>query len=69
MVFQKKIFNTKFNLGFGTPITDTCSYCLQTKHKLSAVDGKEKNAILAQLGAHKLRAKTFHKLMREQPMF
>ena len=64
--FFKKIFNTKFNLGFGTPATDTCSYCLQMKHKLSTVNGNEKNRILAELGAHKLRAKTFHRLMREK---
>lgn len=67
--FFERIFTTKFNLGFGSPAVDACSYCLQTKHKIrEATNVNEKNKLLAFLGAHKLRAKTFHKLMKRQPV-
>ena len=36
-------------------------------HRLATVSQNEKSNIVANLGAHRLRAKIFHKLMRENP--
>lgn len=64
--FFVKIFATKFNLGFGSPASDTCSYCHRLKNKIEMCrDSKEKQTLIAEIGAHRLRAKTFHKIMKE----
>lgn len=36
------IFNTKFNIGFGSPVTDACSLCLSLKGKLKRCQGRKK---------------------------
>lgn len=64
--FFTKIFNTKFNLGFGTPASDTCSYCHRMYHQMkTATDIDTKNKLMIELGSHKLRARAFHKLMKQ----
>lgn len=46
------IFCTKFNIDFGTPAVDVCSYC---KRMLSAMkagsDTQKKNSLMHNLGA------------------
>lgn len=65
--FFKKIFNTRFNLAFGTPRTDVCSFCLRYKHLLSVEKDPEKKAnIRGLLRAHKLRGKAFYKLLKQR---
>lgn len=65
--YFRMIFNTKFNLGFGSPRTDVCSKCLELGEKVK----EEKNAsnkmkLLTELRIHKLRAQAFFKKLREK---
>jgi hypothetical protein len=65
--FFYKIFNTKFNLGFGSPATDACSTCLEFRSKIKC----EKDPLVkAQLeGArqiHRKRKNAFFDLVREE---
>ncbi|XP_045456339.1 uncharacterized protein LOC123666184 [Melitaea cinxia] len=63
--FFATIFCTKFNIGFGTPAVDVCSYCKRMASAMRAeTDTQKKNSLMHNLGAHKLRAKTFHKLLK-----
>lgn len=65
--FFTKIFNTKFNLGFGTPASDKCSYCLRMRHEIqNAEDGNKKQQLMLELRAHRLRAKAFYTLMKQK---
>lgn len=65
--FFNKIFATKFNIGFGTPATDQCSYCLRTKFLVqNERDLNKKNRLMSELGAHRLRAKTFYRIMKKE---
>lgn len=65
--FFKKIFRSKFNLAFGTPRTDVCSFCLRHKHLLLVEkDQGKRNLIRGRLRIHKLRAKEFYKLLKER---
>lgn len=66
--FFTKIFETKFNLGFGSPACDTCSYCQRTRTEIhNCQDAHQKQSLMANLMVHKTRAKAFHKLMKENP--
>lgn len=52
------IFNTKFNIGFGSPATDVCSMCCRLKNDIkSATDPVVKNNTITEYPVHKLRAK------------
>nr|CAI5850146.1 unnamed protein product [Callosobruchus analis] len=57
--FFAKIFSTKFNLDFGSPACDTCSYCLRTRSAIqSCDDGQEKQHLISyRLAVHKANAK------------
>lgn len=61
------IFRSKFNLNFGHPRQDTCSYCSEQKLKIQLeLDQDLKNELKLQLTIHKRRAKKFFELLREQ---
>lgn len=63
-----KIFSCHFNLGFGSPATDTCSYCERTKNRIKFATSQEvKVSCIRDLSVHKTRAKQFHLLMKEEP--
>lgn len=65
--FFWKIFSTKFNLGFGHPVTDACSTCIQTSLKIkSEQDAAKKIKLMAEMQIHKLRAKAFFNLVKEK---
>lgn len=65
--FFKKIFRNNFNLAFGTPRTDVCSFCLRYKHLLRIEsDPSKKQLLRSQLRVHKLRSKSFYKLLKER---
>lgn len=65
--FFKAIFRKRFNLAFGTPRTDVCSFCLRHKHLLSTEkDPIKKQLIRGRLRLHKLRSKAFYKLLKER---
>ena len=63
----KKIFYTKFNVGFGNPRTDVCSFC-ETQKKLirKTFDMKLKAEEFAKYRLHKLRGKKCCSLMKEK---
>ncbi|KAK5648038.1 hypothetical protein RI129_002930 [Pyrocoelia pectoralis] len=63
-----KIFSCHFNLGFGTPATDTCSYCERTKNKIKfATNVDVKRGYQRDLTIHKFRGKQFYLLMKDNP--
>jgi hypothetical protein len=66
--FFTKIFETKFNLGFGSPASDNCSFCHRTKTEIKTCENeREKQSLIAQFYVHKARAKAFHTLMKLNP--
>lgn len=62
------IFIKKFNLGFGHPRQDVCSYCTEanTKIKNEKVDDTKKS-LKIDLVVHKARARKFFDLLKEKP--
>jgi len=65
--YFRKIFNTQYNLGFGSPRTDVCSTCLQLTEKIKACHDKDMKAnLFAQKRLHKLKSKAFYSLLKER---
>ncbi|XP_047139745.1 uncharacterized protein LOC124815274 [Hydra vulgaris] len=73
----RKIFNSKFNISFGYPRKDTCSFCDLTKKKITAIDCQvpsdsvaandllyKKNALNASLELHQRKAEMFYQRKR-----
>lgn len=66
MNFFRKIFNTEYNLGFGSPRTDVCSTCLQLGERIkTCTDIEVKTRLITELRVHKLKAKAFFQLLQE----
>ena len=66
--FYYKIFVTCFNLGFGSPKTDVCSTCMKLKASISATEETDKKKeLITELLVHKMHAKKFYSLMKEEP--
>lgn len=64
--FFRKIFNTNYNLGFGNPRTDVCSTCLKLEERIkSEKDKNQKQQLITEKRVHKLRAKAFFEILRE----
>lgn len=60
-----KIFQSKFNIGFGQPQTDKCSFCEDCKNKIKASKSPaEKSEWMAKHTLHKRRAKMFYELLK-----
>lgn len=59
-----KIFSTQFNLGFGSPATDVCSYCERTKYQIK--NNPENINAKRDLQVHQFKAKQFNSLMKEE---
>ncbi|XP_039278564.1 uncharacterized protein LOC120350175 [Nilaparvata lugens] len=65
--FFRKIFNTQYNIGFGTPRTDVCSTCLSLREKIKCeMDAVKKNELLTEKRVHRLRYKAFYKKLQEK---
>ncbi|KAK5644754.1 hypothetical protein RI129_006054 [Pyrocoelia pectoralis] len=65
--YFSRIFSNNFNIGFGSPATDVCNYCVRTTTQISdAKNDAQKNQLKTQLKVHKVRASQFHKLMKEE---
>ena len=65
--YFRKVFNTNFNLGFGSPRTDVCSTCLSLDERLKAEqDNEKKNELMIEKRVHKLRAKAFYSKLKEK---
>lgn len=64
--YFRMVFNTNFNLGFGSPRTDVCSVCLQYTEKIKAAsDENTKKDMMFQLRVHKKRAKAFFNYLKD----
>lgn len=62
----RHVFNNKFNLGFGSPRSDVCSKCLELAEKLKYCKiANEKTKLIHERRVHKLRAKAFYSLLKE----
>lgn len=60
------IFRNKFNLRFGAPRSDTCSYCDKLFIKLSSTeDLQERDKIEQESAIHHMRAEAAYKALRE----
>lgn len=63
----RKVFNTEFNLGFGSPKTDICSTCLQFQEKIKVeTDIGKKTELITLKRVHSLRAKAFYDVLKSQ---
>lgn len=61
------IFNSKYNIGFGSPRTDVCSLCLQLSEKIKIEkDENVKKNLMTERHVHKLRAKAFFDHLKEE---
>lgn len=66
--FFAQIFAKNFNIGFGTPATDVCSFCYQMKNQIKlAKTEQEKHRAMTKRRIHKISAKQFHLLMNNEP--
>lgn len=60
------VFNTSFNIGFGSPRQDVCSTCLQLSETLKIEkDPATRVSIMTQARVHKLRAAAFFNYLKE----
>lgn len=65
--YFRKIFNTNYNLGFGTPRSDVCSVCTQYNEKIKAEKRENEKKVLASLKqVHLLKGKAFYKKLKER---
>lgn len=63
--FFRDIFVSQFNISFKSPATDACSDCIRLKEAIKRVTGTEKISVMTTLTVHKLRAKAFYSLMKQ----
>lgn len=64
--YFRYIFNRFYNLGFGSPRVDVCSTCLSLGEKIKACNNEnEKIKLLTTKRVHRLRYKSFYKLLKE----
>ena len=59
-----KVFNSKFNLGFGQPHTDTCPTCEKLKNELASSDVSRVAAIKKEQREHLHTAEQFYNSLR-----
>lgn len=65
--FFSRIFNTQFNIGFGSPASDVCGFCVRHQRQIHLCqDPQEKMKLMTNLRVHRLRSKQFHKMMKEE---
>lgn len=63
-LYFRNIFNTCFNLGFGSPRVDVCSTCLQLTEKLKSASESDKSRLTAEKTLHKRRTKVFFTMLK-----
>lgn len=65
--FFRRIFNSTYNLGFGTPRTDVCSRCLELTEKIkTSTEPDKKQEYIVQKRIHSLKAKAFYNLLKTE---
>ncbi|XP_072017397.1 uncharacterized protein [Amphiura filiformis] len=61
------IFMTSFNLGFGNPRKDICSFCVKKKASIRIEqDRARKQELVTELLVHKVRSRQFYSKLREE---
>ncbi|CAB3252754.1 unnamed protein product [Arctia plantaginis] len=66
--YFRHVFNTSYNIGFGTPKTDVCSTCLELKEKNKIErDLIKKKILMVKKRVHSLRAKAFFEKVGSVP--
>lgn len=64
--YFRAIFNRCYNLGFGSPRTDTCSKCTELQEKIkTSTDTTQKTNLMAEKRLHILKSKAFYRLLKE----
>lgn len=64
--FFRKVFNTSFNIGFGSPRKDVCSDCLQLLERIKLTNSeRDKQELRTQYRIHKIRAKCYFQYLRD----
>lgn len=67
--YFRTVFNGNYNLGFGTPRTDVCSFCLQFGEKMKTeTDVSIRNDLIIKQRIHKLKAKAFFGFVKEETL-
>lgn len=65
--FFQKIFTRQYNIGFGTPITDACSKCIELKAMIKKENNPpNKNKLMTELSFHRMRYKAFFTKLQEK---
>lgn len=65
--FFRKIFNTYYNIGFGSPRTDVCSTCISLQEQLKVEkDPTKRNELMIQKRIHSLKYKAFYSILKEE---
>ena len=66
--FYRHIFNTKFNLGFTPPMSDTCNYCDKVKYQIQNLDEvrdvEQINKLIVEKELHNKTANMAHTLIK-----
>lgn len=63
--YFRVVFEQDFNIGFDSPATDVCSFCLMHKERLRLTgDEEEKAKLNAELTVHRAKAKAFYDSLR-----
>lgn len=61
------IFMTSFNLGFGNPRKDICSFCVKMKASIKIEQDRDrKRELITELLVHKMRSRQFYSKMKEE---
>lgn len=64
--FFSRIFNNAFNIGFGTPASDVCGFCVRHQNQISICkETTEIEKLKLTLKVHKMRGQQFYKLMKD----
>lgn len=65
--FFRKIFNSKYNIGFENPRTDVCSTCISLQELIkNETDPAKKQEAMTQKRIHRLKYKAFYALLQEE---
>lgn len=65
--YFRNIFDLQYNIGFGSPATDRCSFCMMSEERIKlSVCPSEKNEFSTKLKVHKMKADRFYQKIAEQ---
>lgn len=64
--YFRKIFRTRFNIGFGSPATDQCSTCLSLNERIKRCNNDVKKVTLrTERNVHSMKAKAFYRCLQQ----